>query len=97
MRRRGEGGVGRRLVAEVPVERRVVRRVVMQLRLAGIGGGRRIDGGRQLAVIDRDLFRGVPRLRVGVGNDDGDIVADIADLALGERRVGHGFHRRAVL
>ena len=38
MLRRGEGRVGRRLVAEVPVVDRVVRRDVMDLRLAGLGG-----------------------------------------------------------
>ncbi len=97
VRRRGERRVGRRLVADVPIEDRVVRRGIMDLRLAGTGGLGQIDHGGQFGVVDLDLFRRVPRLNVSVGDDDRDMVADIAHLALGERRMGAGLHRRAVL
>ena len=63
----------------------------------GFGRRRRVDHGRQHAVVDLDLLGRVPRLRVGVGDDDGDVIADIAHLALREHRMGAGLHRRAVL
>ena len=59
MRRFGEGRVGRGLVAEVPVEDGVVGRNVVDLRLAGLGGARRVDDRRQHAVVDDDLLRRV--------------------------------------
>ena len=40
---------------------------------------------------------GVLRLRVGLGDDHGDAVADIADLALRQQRVGPHLHVGAVL
>ena len=93
----GEGRVGRGLVAKMPVVDRVVGRDVMDLRLSGARGLRQIDHRGQFAIVDLDLLRCVFRLSQGVGDDDGDVVADVAHLALGERRVGAGLHRRAVL
>ena len=49
------------------------------------GGGRGHRGQRR--VIDRDLFGGVERLRAGLGDDQRDRLADIADLALGQQRL----------
>jgi hypothetical protein len=94
---RPEGGVGRSLVAEVPLEDRVVRgdlvhlRSALQLRPGGIGDG------RKHLIVDDDGLGSVLGLRHRFGDDDGDMVADVTDLALGERRVGARLHRRAVL
>ncbi len=82
MSRLREGRVGRSFIAKVPIEHSVVRRNVMDLRLAGARGLGRIDHGRQLGVVDLDLLGRVARLRIGVGDDDGDVIADIAHLAL---------------
>ena len=97
MRSPGKRRIRRCLVAHVPIEHGVVWRRVVDLRLAGICGGRRVDDGRQLAIVDDDLLRRFARLRISVGDDDGDMVADIADLALSERRMSAGLHRRSVL
>ena len=95
--RGGKSRLGRRLVAEVPVVDHVVGGNVVDLRRAGRGRRRRIGHGRQHAVVDHDLLRGVARLGVGVGDHDGDVVADIAHFSCRERRVRARFHRRAVL
>ena len=57
--RRRERRVGRGLVAEMPVEHRVVGREVVHLRLPRLGGARRVDDGGQNAVVDDDLLRAV--------------------------------------
>ena len=86
MRGLGESRVGRRLVAEMPVEDGVVGRGVVDLRLRRRGRLGEVGDGRQHAVIDVDLLGRVARLRVGLGDDDGDVVADVAHLAVRERR-----------
>ena len=97
MRGGGEGRVGRGLVAEMPVIDRVVGRDVVDDGLARLGGLGRIDDRRQHVVIDVDLLGRVARLSERVGDDDGDVVADIAHLALRQRRMGARLHGRAVL
>ena len=92
-----ESGLGRALVADVPIVDRIVRRDVMHLRRARPGGRRGVESRRQHAVVDDDLFRRVLGLRVSVGDDDGDMIADIAHLALGEDGMGARLHRRTVL
>ena len=62
-----------------------------------LGRARRIGHRRQHAVVDDDRLGRVARLRQRLGDDDRNVVADIADLALGERRMRTGPHRRAVL
>jgi hypothetical protein len=59
--------------------------------------GRKIGHRWQHAVIDIDLFSSVFGLSIGFGNHNSDVVANIAHLALRERRMGTGFHRRAIL
>ena len=92
-----EGGVGRGLVAELPLEDRVVGRDLVDLRgaLRCARGG--VGDGRQLLVVDDDRLGRVLGLRQRLGDDDGDVVADVAHLALGQRRVRARLHRRAVL
>src|SRR5882672_10320881 len=50
-----------------------------------ICGGVEADRRRQLAVLDRDVLRGVLRERQSLGDDEGDRLADVVDLTLGER------------
>ena len=97
MRGGGECRVGRRLVAKVPVVNRIVRRRLMDRGLPRLGRARGVDHGRQHGVVDLDHLGRVAGLSISVGDDDGDVVADIPDFALGERRMGPGLHRRAVL
>ena len=96
MRGLGEGSVRRRLVAEMPVEDRVVRRLLMHDRRC-TRRPRRVHHRGQYAVIDGDRFGRVARLGERLRHDHRDMVADIADLALGQRRMGAGPHRRTVL
>ena len=95
--RPGEGGIRRGLVADVPVEDGIAGRLLMHLRRAlGLRpAGLRI-GGEHL-VVDHDRLGRVLGLRQGLGDHHGDMVADIANLALRQHRMGTGAHRRAVL
>ena len=93
----GEGRVGRRLVAKMPVVHGVVRRGVMDGRLPGVCRLRAINHRGQFRVMDLDRLGRLARLRISVGDDDSDMIADVAHLALGERRMRAGLHRRAVL
>ena len=85
------------LVAEMPFEDGVVRGCLVDLwralglRLCGVGDG------RQHLVVDDDRLGGVLRLSERFGNDDGNVIADIANLALREGWMGARLHRRAVL
>ena len=92
----GDRLIDRRLVAELPLVDRVARDVVVDLRRALVAGvcGRRAR--RQLLVVDLEQLGRIARLMVGLRDHAGDGVADIADLALGEHRMGAGLHVRAV-
>ena len=81
----------------MPVEHDVVRRDVVNDRRTRLCRGLWIDYGRENAVVDHDLFRGVLGLRIALGNDNSHFVTDVAYLAIGQRRTRAGFHRRAVL
>ena len=61
--------------------------------VAGVRGRR---AGRQLLVVDLDQLGRVARLMIGLRDHAGDGVADVADLALGEHRMGARLHVRAV-
>ena len=93
----GEGRIRARLVAELPVVELVVGRLVMDCRRAGLAGGSHVRDRGQNLVVDVDHLGRVARLGERIGDDDGDVIADIAHLALRERGVGAGAHRRAVL
>ena len=54
-----------------------------------------IDGGQRL-VVDLDQFGGVHRLVLGLGHDEGDVVADPAHPVLDQRRIARPVIRRAV-
>src|SRR5262245_44707248 len=81
----------------MPLVDGVVGRFRVDLRLARILRAGGLDGGRQRLVLDGHRLGGVAGRGQRVGDDDGDVIADIAHLALGEGRMRSGFHRRAVL
>ena len=92
-----ERGVDRFGVAEVPLIDGVVRRDLVDLRRALLLRRGGIGDRRQHRVIDFDLLGGVARLRQRLGDHDRDRIADMAGLAVGERRMRRHLHRRAVL
>ena len=94
---RFECGIDRLGVAEMPLIDRVVGRDVVDLRRAGLLRRRRIGDRGQHRVIDFDFLRGVARLRQRLSEHHRDRIADMAGLAVGERRMRRHFHRRAVL
>jgi len=92
-----EGGVRSGLVAEMPLEDRVVLGFGMQLgRALGLCLCGVCTGGQHL-IGDVDRLGAVFGLGKRFGQHHGDIVADIADLALRKGRVATGLHRRAIL
>ena len=92
----GEGGFGRRLVAQMPVAEGVVGRKFVHLRRARLGRASRIDHRRQNSVVDSEFLRPVARLQIGVRDDDGDRVADIERFSMGKGGKRARFHWRAV-
>jgi hypothetical protein len=94
---RAERVFHRFLVAEVPLVDRVVGDLAVDLRRVFILRARRIDHGRQRLVIDLHCVGGITRLRLGLRDHHRDCVADVIDLAVGERRMRRHLHRRAVL
>ena len=94
---RGERRVRRSFVAEMPIVDACCSARRHEPRATGIRGRLDVNHRRQHGVVNLDLFPRVARLRVSLGDDDGDVVADIAHLALGERGMGARFHWRAVL
>ena len=92
----GEGRFDRFGVAIVIIERHIARHVVVELRCAGLGCGFRRGDGRQRFDIDNDRFGGVLGRVHGLGDDEGDRIADIAHLADRQRFAQRLLHRRAV-
>ena len=83
----GEGGIGRRLIAEHQPERPVALVVVLpDLRRAFFDGVFEIGDRRQFLVFDLDQIGGIARLHLGLGDHEGDAVADIADLVVADQR-----------
>ena len=91
-----EGGLDGGLVTQLPVAADVVRHVVEQLRRAGPDGFEHADHRRQDLVIDRQQFGRRIGLFRRLGDDDGDHVADEADLALRQHRERRLLHRHAI-
>ena len=83
----GEGALGRLRIAEAGVDQHVVRHLVPHRR--GAGRMRRVGVGDEgkLLVFDLDRFRGIERLRPGLGHDHRDRLADMARLVGRERHV----------
>ena len=92
---RGVDGVAV-VLDEAPVEAEVRGGLVVDLRRAGLGeGGAHVDDGGQLLDLELDRLGGVAGLGQRLGDDGGDGVADVADLALGEDRVLRLLHQLA--
>ncbi len=87
MRGLGEGGVGRFLVSFDLDEADIVRAIVPDQRHAGLDRVAGRDDGRQRLVIDLDQLGGIDRLVIGLGHDEGDIVADHAHPVLDQGRI----------
>ncbi len=85
-----EGRVRRRLVAEMPLIDRVVRRDLVNRRF-GLGGDPGVDDCGQHAIVDDDGLGRVLGLGVGLGHDAGDMVTDIAHLACASAGCGPAF------
>ena len=85
VRRGGERRIGRRGVADLPVEDAVRRRLVPDLgRALGDRGFDVVDDG-EVIVVDLDGFGGVACLPPRFGDDEGDAVADEAHGIVGEQ------------
>ncbi len=83
-----EGRVGRLLVADRHVEQHVAGMIGPDLRRAVLDGVGETDHGRQRRPVDVDRLDRVAGLVDGVGDHEGDGVADVADLILGQDRIG---------
>ncbi len=79
MRRPGQRLLGRRPLAELPVEGQVGRHVVVDQGLARLLGLLGVRRDRQAVVIDLDQLGGVLGGAQALGHDEGDMVADMAD------------------
>jgi hypothetical protein len=81
-------------IAIVELGRNVAGDAVVQLGRARGCRLARAGHGRQGIDIEQDGFGGV--FCLGFGNDNGDRIADVADLVAGQRRTGRPMHRAAV-
>ena len=91
-----ERGLRRGLVAELPVVADVARHVVEdERRTVRRRRGDARHGGKRLVLHLDQGGRGL-RLRLGLRDDDGDLISDVADSIHDERGVGRLVHRRAV-
>ncbi len=96
VRGRGEQRIGRRLVADLPVERDVALHVRPDEWRGGVGDVRQIGDRRLHVVVHRHQFGRVARGRGGFGDDERDGVADMAHGAVGERQMRRVRHVGAV-
>ncbi len=92
-----ERAIDRALVAESPLIDGVVRSLGVDLRSARRLRGGRIDDGWEFLVFDLDHLGGVARLILGLRHHDRDRITDVSHHVPGQRRIGRGPHRRAVL
>ena len=79
-----ERGLGGRLVAEGEGEGDIARALSPHRRSAGLDGVLDRDHGGQRLVVDLDQLGGVACLPLGLGDDEGDAVADAAHLVVGQ-------------
>ena len=89
----GEGGFRCLLVADRHVEQHVAGMIGPDLRRAGLDGVGEADHGRQRRPIDLDRLDRVARLVDGVGDNEGDGIADVANLILRKDRIGRARER----
>ncbi len=87
VRRPGELGLGRGLVADFPVERGVARHVRPDPGGGGVGRDGQVGGGGQDVVLDADRLGGIACLLGGGGDDEGHGIADMAHRAVGQHRM----------
>ena len=92
----GKGGGHRLAVAKVKVEPDITGDVVIEKRSTGRGRCASSRDRRQRVDVDEDRFGGVLGLGDGFGDDGGNRLADMADLALRQRIADGAQHRRAV-
>ncbi len=92
----GEGGIGLGLVAFEMDEADIVRAIVPHARRARCDRVLAGNHGRQRLVIDLDQLGRVGRLGIGLGHDEGDVIADPAHAVLDQRRKARAIERRAV-
>ena len=91
--RLGKGGVGRLLVADRHVEQHVAGLVGPDLRRALLDGVGEAGHRRQRRPFDLDRLDRVAGLVDGIGDHEGNGVADVANLVLGEDRIGRAGER----
>ena len=94
----GEGGVGCLGVAGVivPIEHQVAGNMIEKLSRAGRHRILRLGDGRQSRVFDLDRLGGIPRRRQSLGNDQGNGLTHVADLADRKHRTRRVVPRLAV-
>ena len=82
----GESGIGRGLVAERDGHRDIaVRAIVPDFRCVRLRRLLEIDQRGQRLIVHGHKLGGIARLRLGFGNDEGDVIADTTD-AIGEQQ-----------
>ena len=92
----GERRIDSSLVTVTPVITGVVGHFVMDQRRVALGMGQ-INHSGQDFVINVDQLGGILGQAGRLGDDQGDLIAHVANLALRQHRVGWLFHRTAVL
>ena len=93
----GERGLDCGQIAEMPIVAEIAGRFAVDLRGARLKRRGWVDRRGLLDIVDLDQLGGVAGLPERLGDDDGDLVADVADPVGNERRVRRLDHRRAVL
>ena len=92
----GESRFGPGAVAHLPVEDQVALDVIVDQRGAGLGRFVGADRVRPGFVVDLDQLRGILGLLQGLGDDQGDRIADVTDAALCQHRTRRVGARSAV-
>ena len=85
----GEQGLGPRLVPRLPVKAHVARRLRPHRRCVGIERRAKVDAAGQHVVVDHDGLGRVLRRLLRLRHDEGDRVADVTHLAVGQHGMRH--------